>query len=107
MTSANAAAPSVIPKELALRPKVDCQCGLNCRVIAAVRTLRLIGGCTDESAMVAMQVRRVRQHGDSIGKTDDGGNIQKDGSGGDRDNVKEVAEICKSVERDDRVESAV
>ena len=61
-----------------------------------MRTLRLIGGCTDESAMVAMQVRRVRRHGGSIGNTDDGGNIQKAGSGGDRDNVKEVAEICKS-----------
>ena len=45
--------------------------------------------------MVAMQVSLVRLHGGSIGKTDEGGNTQCKGSGGGRDNVKEVAEFVK------------
>ena len=54
-----------------------------------------MGGWTDESAMVAMQVSLVCLHGGSIGKTDEGGNTLYKGSGGGRDNVKEVAGVGK------------
>lgn len=56
--------------------------------MAVARTFRLIGGWTEESAIVAIHVKRVRLHGCGNGKTESGGRTQWVFSGGDRVNVK-------------------
>lgn len=62
--------------------------GFGILTMAVARTFRLIGGWTEESAIVAIHVKRVRLHGCGNGKTESGGRTQWVFSGGDRVNVK-------------------
>ena len=56
--------------------------------MAVVMTNRLIGGWTEELAIVAIHVKRVRLHGCCNGKAESGGRTQWVFSGGDRVSVK-------------------